>query len=98
MYEPELLSAVEPDVHLVAPLLSLNRVMPKKTRATARNLRPHQPASLPVGLPHRHSRNACRLRQARTLAVRHRPVCEPERNDGLVGRVRGSVRGGPGEH
>jgi len=34
--EPEMLAAVEPDVHLVATLLSLNRVMPNKTRNTAR--------------------------------------------------------------
>lgn len=34
--EPEMLGAVEPDVHLVATLLSLNRIMPNKTRATAR--------------------------------------------------------------
>jgi Mg-chelatase subunit ChlD len=36
--EPEMLMAVEPDVHLVATLLSLNRVMPNKTRATARQV------------------------------------------------------------
>jgi len=36
--EPELLEAVEPDVHLVATLLSLNKVMPKKTRATAKEV------------------------------------------------------------
>lgn len=36
--EPEMLLAVEPDVHLVATLLSLNRVMPNKTRATARQV------------------------------------------------------------
>ncbi|MFC5477068.1 VWA domain-containing protein [Massilia suwonensis] len=34
--EPEMLQAVEPDVHLVATLLSLNRIMPNKTRSTAR--------------------------------------------------------------
>lgn len=34
--EPEMLQAVEPDVHLVATLLSLNRIMPSKTRSTAR--------------------------------------------------------------
>ncbi len=34
--EPEMLQTVEPDVHLVATLLSLNRIMPNKTRATAR--------------------------------------------------------------
>lgn len=36
--EPELLEAVEPDVHLVATLLSLNKVMPKKTKETAREV------------------------------------------------------------
>ncbi len=36
--EPELLEAIEPDVHLVATLLSLNKIMPKKTRATAREV------------------------------------------------------------
>jgi Mg-chelatase subunit ChlD len=36
LLEPELLEAVEPDVHLVGTLLSLNKVMPEATRATAR--------------------------------------------------------------
>jgi len=36
LLEPELLSAVEPDVHLVATLLSLGHVIPQKTKATAR--------------------------------------------------------------
>jgi len=36
--EPEMLQAVEADVHLVATLLSLNRIMPNKTRATARTV------------------------------------------------------------
>src|SRR5438876_12328839 len=36
LLQPELLSAVEPDVHLVATLVSLGRVMPNKTRDTAR--------------------------------------------------------------
>ena len=36
LLEPELLSSVEPDVHLVGALLSLNKVMPDKTRETAR--------------------------------------------------------------
>ena len=38
LLEPEMLMAVEPDVHLVATLLSLNRVMPNKTRSTARQV------------------------------------------------------------
>ncbi|MBB5912372.1 Mg-chelatase subunit ChlD [Nocardia transvalensis] len=36
LLEPELLEAVEPDVHLVGTLMSLNRVMPESTRSTAR--------------------------------------------------------------
>ena len=36
LLEPELLAAVEPDVHLVATLLSLGGVMPARTRETAR--------------------------------------------------------------
>ncbi len=36
LLEPEMLEAVEPDVHLVANLVSLSRVMPAKTKETAR--------------------------------------------------------------
>lgn len=36
LLEPELLQAVEPDVHLVATLVELNRVLPEATRASAR--------------------------------------------------------------
>ncbi|MFE3767063.1 VWA domain-containing protein [Streptomyces sp. NPDC059104] len=36
LLEPEMLEAVEPDVHLVATLLSLNKAMPDTTRETAR--------------------------------------------------------------
>jgi len=38
LLEPELLETVEPDVHLVANLLSLSRVIPTKTRDTARRV------------------------------------------------------------
>ena len=38
LLQPELLAAVEPDIHLVATLLSLNRVMPEKTKETARQV------------------------------------------------------------
>src|SRR5918996_3430214 len=38
LLEPEMLEAVEPDVHLVATLLSLSRVMPNKTKETARRV------------------------------------------------------------
>lgn len=36
LLEPEILETIEPDVHLVANLLSLNKIMPNETRATAR--------------------------------------------------------------
>lgn len=73
--EPEMLAAVEPDVHLVATLLSLNRIMPNKTRATARSV---------VGKVVRELENklASPLRQAVTgslnRAVRNR---RPRHND-----------------
>ena len=38
LLEPEMLAAVEPDVHLVGTLLSLNRVMPEKTKDAARQV------------------------------------------------------------
>ena len=38
LLEPEMLSAVEPDLHLVALLVELNRLLPDTTRATARQL------------------------------------------------------------
>jgi len=38
LLEPELLEAVEPDVHLVASLVSLSRVLPARTRDTARQV------------------------------------------------------------
>ncbi len=36
LLEPEMLAAVEPDVHLVATLLALQHLLPETTRATAR--------------------------------------------------------------
>lgn len=36
LMEPEMLESVEPDVHLVATLVSLGRVIPNKTKETAR--------------------------------------------------------------
>lgn len=38
LLEPEMLDSVEPDVHLVGTLLSLNKVMPEETKATARRV------------------------------------------------------------
>jgi Mg-chelatase subunit ChlD len=36
LLEPEILESIEPDVHLVANLLSLSNIMPSKTKETAR--------------------------------------------------------------
>lgn len=38
LLEPELLAAIEPDVHLVGAILSLQKAMPDKTRETARSV------------------------------------------------------------
>lgn len=38
LMEPELLAEAQPDVHLAASLISLNRVIPEKTKATARQV------------------------------------------------------------
>jgi hypothetical protein len=38
LLEPELIEAVEPDVHLVTLLVELNRILPDETRATARHV------------------------------------------------------------
>lgn len=38
LFEPEMLEAVDADVHLVATLLSLSRVIPSKTKDTARRV------------------------------------------------------------
>jgi len=38
LLEPEMLDAVEPDVHLAGTLLSLNKVMPDQARETARTI------------------------------------------------------------
>ncbi|MEV0583298.1 VWA domain-containing protein [Nonomuraea sp. NPDC050310] len=41
LLEPEMLEAVEPDVHLVGTLLSLNRLMPDQARESARRVVRH---------------------------------------------------------
>ena len=38
LLEPELLGSIQPDVHLVGTLLSLNKVMPEATKTTARQV------------------------------------------------------------
>ena len=36
LLQPELLESIEPDIHLVSTIISLNRVIPEKTKETAR--------------------------------------------------------------
>jgi Mg-chelatase subunit ChlD len=38
LLEPEMLASIQPDVHLVGTLISLNKVMPETTKATARQV------------------------------------------------------------
>lgn len=38
LLQPEMLQAIEPDVHLVSTLLSLNKIMPTESRETARQV------------------------------------------------------------
>ena len=38
LLEPEMLVAIQPDVHLVGTLLSLNKLLPEQTRETARQV------------------------------------------------------------
>lgn len=38
LFEPEFLESIEPDINLVGTLLSLTKVMPQKTKATARKV------------------------------------------------------------
>jgi hypothetical protein len=38
LFEKEMLENVEPDVHLVATLMTLSRVIPDKTKDTARQV------------------------------------------------------------
>jgi Mg-chelatase subunit ChlD len=53
LMEPELLGAVEPDVHLVSTLLALNEVMPEETKQTARDVVGRVVASLEARLAER---------------------------------------------
>ncbi len=38
LFEPEMLAAIQPDVHLVSTLISLNKIMPEETKETARQV------------------------------------------------------------
>lgn len=74
--EPEMLAAVEPDVHLVATLLNLNRVMANKTRATARKVVAQVVEELErkLAAPMRQAVSRSLNRAARKLRPRHQDI------------------------
>ena len=74
--EPEMLIAVEADVHLVATLLSLNRVMPNKTRATARQVveRVVRDLEKKLASPMRQAVSGALHRAVRNLRPRHNEI------------------------
>jgi len=76
LLEPELLETVEPDVHLVASLLSLSRVMPAKTKDTARQVVRRVVAELErkLGNPLLQAVRGSLNRAARTSRPRHNEI------------------------
>ncbi|MGE5830428.1 MAG: hypothetical protein ACM30G_18995, partial [Micromonosporaceae bacterium] len=76
LLEPEMLAAVEPDVHLVGTLLSLNRVMPAATRQAARAVVAKVVADLErrVAQKTRAAVTGALNRAARVVRPRHRDI------------------------
>ena len=76
LMEPELLGAVEPDVHLVGTLLSLNDVLPEETRQTARDVVQRVVADLEARLAERTRAAVTGAldRAARTTRPRHADI------------------------
>ena len=76
LLEPEMLAAVEPDVHLVGTLLSLRHALPETTRETARMVVGKVVADLERRLSHRTRATVGGAldRSARTDRPRHRDI------------------------
>lgn len=76
LMEPELLGAVEPDVHLVGALLALNDVMPEATKQTARDVVRRVVADLESRLAERTRAAVTGAldRAARTVRPRHSDI------------------------
>ncbi len=73
LFEPELLSSLEPDVHLVATLISLKEVIPDKTHDTARRVVHHVVKQLMQKLKPPFERDMLRMMQTRKRTRRPRP-------------------------
>jgi Mg-chelatase subunit ChlD len=73
LLEPELLDAVEPDIHLVSTLLSLNRVMPERSKQAARRVvaKVVEELTRKVAQPTRSALTGAVNRAARTHRPRH---------------------------
>ena len=76
LLEPELLDSMEPDVHLVGTLLALNKVMPAKTRETARQVVRRVVENLEKKLrnPLRQAIEGALSRSVRNLRPRHNEI------------------------
>ncbi|GAA4243987.1 VWA domain-containing protein [Dactylosporangium darangshiense] len=76
LLEPEMLDAVEPDVHLVGTLLSLNRVMPDKSKRAARKVVAKVVAELErrISQPTRTALSGALNRAARINRPRHHDI------------------------
>jgi Mg-chelatase subunit ChlD len=76
LLEPELLDAVEPDVHLVSTLLELKHLLPDTTRATARLVVDRVVADLQarLGRPVIQAAAGALTRTARTSSPRHADI------------------------
>ncbi|MCC6444699.1 MAG: VWA domain-containing protein [Armatimonadetes bacterium] len=76
LLEPEMLEAVEPDVHLVATLLSLGQIMPEKVRETARAVvqRVVEELEKKLANPLRQAVTGSLNRSIRTRRPRHRDI------------------------
>ena len=76
LLEPEFLASVEPDVHLVSTLVGLSKVMPEKTKATARQVihKVVQELLLKLGQQARSTLSGSLRRAARTRRPRHQDI------------------------
>lgn len=76
LLEPEMLRSVQPDVHLVATMLSLNRLMPSKTKETARQVVRHvvQELERKLANPMRQAVGGSLNRAARNNRPRHNEI------------------------
>jgi Mg-chelatase subunit ChlD len=76
LLEPEMLGAVQPDIHLVTTLMSLSGVIPQKAKATAREVvrRVVDDLKRRLDAPMRTAVNGAIKRSARTRRPRHNEI------------------------